>query len=271
MITSYGSDESDSDTVDENRSKNDPSSIIESKNKNSALKLRCSEKCSLPTSVMQSQLRTISQNTNQKYENKDDVEESIIESLNSKSTENTEMKYLKNQIKQQNNIQETNECSDKADSSTQLTKESTIKKSISKHNVDSDIDFRISLVPGYDEDSDIEEDSEIKQERKALFPIPQIEETVESVSSRKTIVEDDRTADSNDSDINNERKNVLEQDTEDILERLECKDDSSVKSEGDTQKGNKFVDNMHGRNKFFQRKKRIAFDGKCCLQLNGFM
>lgn len=255
MITSYGSDESDSDTTDDNQLKNNTSSIIESKNIDSVVKLRYNEKYSLPLPLMQSQL--ISQNTNHKYEEKDNVEESGRELLDLKSIEGTEMKYLKNQ---QNVAQRLNECVDKPNDNRFITKSIT-KKNNSKHNVNSDVDFRISLVPGYDEDSDVEE--EIKQEKKALFPIPQIDEITENVSSYKITLDDDQIVNNND-DINIERKNVLEQNNEDILEKLECRDDSGTKSEEDIQKGNKFIDNLH-RNKYFQRKKRIAFDGKNIL------
>ncbi|KAK9294969.1 hypothetical protein QLX08_010605 [Tetragonisca angustula] len=255
MITSYGSDESDSDTADENRSKNDTKESSSVKCANKTPKSRCSEKSSAPIPMMQPQLLPIAQNLNQMYESK---EESIIESADLKPAEDTETKYLKNQIKH-DTVQRA-DCTDKAKSDSRLTKESVPKKNSNKHSINSDVDFRISLVPGYDEDSDVEEESEEKQERKALFPIPQIEETPENVSSRKNTIDDDHVADSNDSEINSERKTVQEQDNEEILERLECKDDSTAKTEEDTQKGNKFVDNSHGRNKFFQRKKRIAFD-----------
>lgn len=261
MITSYGSDESDSDTADENRSKNDTKeSSVKSAIKTP--KSRCSEKSSAPIPVMQPQLVPISQNLNQIYESK---EETVIEPADSKPAEDTEIKYLKNQIKQDVVSQRT-DCTDKANSDSRLIKESVPKKTSNKHSINTDVDFRISLVPGYDEDSDVEEESEEKQERKALFPIPQIAETTENVSSRKNTIDDDHLADSNDSsEINSERKSVQEQDNEDVLERLESKDDSSAKTEEDTQKGNKFVDNLHGRNKFFQRKKRIAFDGRKIL------
>ncbi|XP_031368407.1 interaptin-like isoform X2 [Apis dorsata] len=252
MITSYGSDESDSDTTDDNLLKNNTSSIIESKNIDS-VKLKCNEKYSLSLPLMQSQL--ISQNINHKYEEKDNMEESVTELLDLKSIEGTEMKYLKNQIKQQNVVQRINECVDKLNDNRFIMKSIT-KKNNSKHNVNSDVDFRISLVPGYDEDSDVEE--EVKQEKKVLFPIPQIDEITENVSSYKSTL-DDQIVNNND-DINIERKNILEQNNEDILEKLECRDDSETKSEEDIQKGNKFIDNLHNRNKYFQRKKRIAFD-----------
>lgn len=257
MITSYGSDESDSDTTDDNLLKNNTSSIIESKNIDS-VKLKCNEKYSLSLPLMQSQL--ISQNINHKYEEKDNMEESVTELLDLKSIEGTEMKYLKNQIKQQNVVQRINECVDKLNDNRFIMKSIT-KKNNSKHNVNSDVDFRISLVPGYDEDSDVEE--EVKQEKKVLFPIPQIDEITENVSSYKSTL-DDQIVNNND-DINIERKNILEQNNEDVLEKLEYRDDSETKSEEDIQKGNKFIDNLHNRNKYFQRKKRIAFDGKNIL------
>ncbi|KOC64365.1 Formin-binding protein 4 [Habropoda laboriosa] len=258
MITSYGSDESDSDTADENQSKTEirSTSTTESKNTSSLLKSRSSEKLPLPTPVIQPQLPPDSQNSSQEYENKRTVEDITTESLDSKSTEDTEAKYLKSQVKHQSTVQKSSEeCSEKSNNDNRTT-----KKSNSKHNVESDIDFRISLVPGYDEDSDVEEESEVKQERRTLFPIPQTPETTENASSRKVVLDDNRTMDGNDSDINGEKRNAQEEDNGDVSERLEYKEESGTKSEEETQKGNKFLDNLHGRNKFFQRKKRIAFD-----------
>ncbi|CAL7942168.1 unnamed protein product [Xylocopa violacea] len=261
MITSYGSDESDSDTADENQPKNNATSVIEPKGINSVPKSRGNEKFPSPTPMLQPQLGTISHNSNKQYEDKTIAEETAIESVDSKVNENTDAKYLKSQVKQQNAIKDTEECADKTTNSSKTTKESVGKKSSSKYGIDSDIDFRVSLVPGYDEDSDAEEESEVKQEKKALFPIPQTDETVEIVPLQKTMPEDNRMTDSNDSnDVNAEKKNMQDQDNEDITERLEYRDESGAKPEEDSQKGNKFLDNLHGRNKFFQRKKRIAFD-----------
>ncbi|CAK9818615.1 Formin-binding protein 4 [Anthophora quadrimaculata] len=261
MITSFGSDESDSDTANENQSKIEVKSTSKNvltptlKNTSSSLKSRNKEKFLPPTPVIQPQLPPVSQSPIQEYKNKSIMEDVTTELLNSNSTEHTEAKYLKNQVKHQSIVQETEECGEKISNDNRTT-----KKTKSKHNVEPDVDFRISLVPGYDEDSDVEEESEVKQERKALFPIPQIPETTESASTYKAVFDDNRTMDSNDSDVNGERRNVQEQDNEDVSERLECRDESGAKSEEETQKGNKFLDNLHGRNKFFQRKKRIAFD-----------
>ncbi|XP_017893051.1 formin-binding protein 4-like [Ceratina calcarata] len=231
MITSYGSEESDSDT-DEGQSKNDASN--DSKGSRST---KSNEAFPSPAVVMQPLLPTVSQNPKQEHETKGIAEESRVES-DSKLVEDSEAKYLKNAV------QENNESVENYDGR-------TVK---SKLSVESDIDFRISLVPGYDEESDAEEESEVKQERKALFPIPQTEETVDVVVPRKMIT-DEKTRDSNDGDTDIEKRDAQEQNNEELAERLE----GESKIEEDVQKGNKFLDNLHGRSKF-QRKRRIAFD-----------
>ncbi|XP_076624014.1 uncharacterized protein LOC143343227 isoform X1 [Colletes latitarsis] len=267
MITSYGSDGSDSDAIDENRSKNEVSSVSvnESTKMSSMSKPKNIEIFSSSAPVTQLQLSATSQNPDKDYDNKDDDTKTEV-SLDSISTDEKETRYLKSQVI----LQESEECTGKAGSDNRITKESKVigtKKSSNKHNVNSDLDFRISLVPGYDEDSDAEEESEVKQERKALFPIPQTDATTESVSvsrrsiqTKHVILDDSQVMDNNDSDTNTEKKNVQEQDSESVLEGSECGEEPVLKPEEEGQKSNKFLDNFHGRNKYFQRKKRIAFD-----------
>lgn len=269
MITSYGSDESDSDIVDENHLKNEvhSMSVAESINTNSMTKSRSIELFSPSTPVTQPQLPATSQNPDKDYDNKDSIKDTKTEILlDSKLTEEKEAKYLKSQVI----LEESDECNANNDNqTTKDTKTTGTKNSGNKHNLNSDLDFRISLVPGYDEDSDVEEESEIKQERKALFPIPQTDITTECVSllrrtnqNKYTILDDSQVIDNNDNDINIEIKNIEEQDNEGVSEGAECGEELGTKQEGEGQKLNKFLDNLHGRNKYFQRKKRIAFDGK---------
>ncbi|XP_053989437.1 formin-binding protein 4-like isoform X1 [Hylaeus volcanicus] len=251
MITSYGSDESDSDTIDENHSKNrvPSASATESTNVSSMTKPKNVETYSPAAPATQLQLPTASQSSDKDYDDKDTAEGTKIEaSLNSKSIE--EAKYLK--------TQESEEYTSKASC------DNRAKKCSNKHNVNSDLDFRISLVPGYDEDSDVEEESEVKQERKALFPIPQTDVNTETASlsrrniqNKHSILDDGQAMDSNDSDSNVERKIVQQQDNESASEGVDCGEEPSVKPED---KLNKFLENLHGRSKCFQRKKRIAFD-----------
>ncbi|XP_076180129.1 uncharacterized protein LOC143153138 isoform X2 [Ptiloglossa arizonensis] len=267
MITSYGSDESDSDIVDENHLKNEvhSMSVAESINTNSMTKSRSIELFSPSTPVTQPQLPATSQNPDKDYDNKDSIKDTKTEILlDSKLTEEKEAKYLKSQVI----LEESDECNANNDNqTTKDTKTTGTKNSGNKHNLNSDLDFRISLVPGYDEDSDVEEESEIKQERKALFPIPQTDITTECVSllrrtnqNKYTILDDSQVIDNNDNDINIEIKNIEEQDNEGVSEGAECGEELGTKQEGEGQKLNKFLDNLHGRNKYFQRKKRIAFD-----------
>lgn len=267
MITSYGSDESDSDTPDENHSKNKAPSAPESTGTGSTVKAKNIETYPSTTPVIQPQLPTVPQNSAPDYENKDTVEYKKPEvSLDLKPTEDTETKYLKTQVKQ-SVTQETEE--NKTSNDNQTAKESFVKKNSNKHNTDVELDFRVSLVPGYDEDSDVEEESETKQERKALFPIPLTDNVKESIPpSSKTVLDESQTISSSvlinsaDNESSGERKNNQDQEDERVSEKPECKEEPAVKAEEDVQKTNKFLDNLSGRSKFFQRKKRIAFDGK---------
>lgn len=270
MITSYGSDESDSDTADENHSKNGTSSTpLNESNISLMTKSNNVEMFSAATPVVHPQILTTSQKTDQEYDNKTALENTKVEiTVNSKSSEEKETHYLKNPVK---SLQEFKEPAAKPSSDSRIVKESktaVAKKSSSKHNPKSDLDFRISLVPGYDEESDAEEESDAKHEKKALFPIPQTED-MESTSSthgtmqnKHIVIEDNQVTDSNDSDVDTEKNNTQELNNENISEKAECAEKSGAKSEEDVQKSNKFLDSFHGQNKFFQRKKRIAFDGK---------
>ncbi|XP_003701113.1 uncharacterized protein LOC100878735 isoform X2 [Megachile rotundata] len=257
MITSYGTEESDSDTEEENHSKTKSTSVAESTSASSTSKTKSTDTYPSSTSVIQPQLPMVSQTPGPDYENKEIVEYAKPEvSLDVKSAEDTETKYLKSQVKQQSATQESEECTS---SDNQVVKESFMKKSISKHNTEAELDFRISLVPGYDEDSDVEEESEAKQERKTLFPIPLTDSTKESTLDESQVLNTNTLLNSTE-ESNSERKNSHDQEDEQPSEKTESKEESTVKPDDDAQKSNKFLDNLSGRNKFFQRKKRIAFD-----------
>ncbi|XP_076684623.1 uncharacterized protein LOC143377340 isoform X2 [Andrena cerasifolii] len=259
MITSYGSDESDSDTADENHSKGEAVSVTEATSTSSVAKSKSVEAFPSSAPAMQPQLPTTSQNLDEECDSKSTVEDPEVS--DSKSTEEKEAKYLKSQP-----LPESEECGDKGGSDNRTVKEPKVavaKKSNSKHIPNCDLDFRVSLVPGYDEDSDVDEELEVKQEKKALFPIPQTEDTVEIVplrtmQSKHPALDNSRVTDSSDTDVNAERKN--EQENEGTSESAECGEEPAAKAEDDGQRTNKFLDNLHGRSKFFQRKKRIAFD-----------
>ena len=256
-----GADESDSDTADENHSKGEAAvSVTEATSTSSVMKSKSIEVFPSSAPVLQP---PTSQILDQECESKSIAEDAKADVSDPKSTEEKEAKYLKSQP-------ESEECGEKGGSDNRTVKESKVtvtKKSNSKHIPNCDLDFRVSLVPGYDEDSDVDEELEVKQEKKALFPIPQTEDTVETLptahratQSKHPALDNSRVTDSNDSDVNAERKN--EQENEGTTESTECSDEPAAKAEDDGQRTNKFLDNLHGRSKFFQRKKRIAFDGR---------
>ncbi|XP_031830345.1 uncharacterized protein LOC116426036 isoform X2 [Nomia melanderi] len=251
MITSYGSEESDSDSADENHSKSEapPTSTSESVSTNSTTKPK--DIFSSSTSTRHPQMLKASQNLDQDTE--EPVENSRTEVLDSKLVEEKDAKYSKNQV------QEPQECIERVATDSRTVRDcktAVANDGSSKSNPGSDFDFRVSLVPGYDEDSDPEEEPEVRQERKALFPIPQTENTMEGSSLKVHRVPDNGDS----SVVNSEKRNVQELENEVTSEKTESGEEVSSKPEDDGQKANKFLDNLHGRSKFFQRKKRIAFE-----------
>lgn len=253
MITSYGSEESDSDSADESHAKSEapPTSASEPVSTNSTTKPK--DIFSSSTSVRHPQILKTSQNLDQDTEAP--VENSRTEVLDSKSVEEKDAKYSKNQV------QEPEECIERVATDSRTVRDckaAVTNDGSSKSNTASDFDFKVSLVPGYDEDSDPEEEPEVRQERKALFPILQTENTVEA-SSLKAL----RVPDNGDSSVvSNDKRSAQELENEITSEKTENGEEVPSKPEDDGQKANKFLDNLHGRSKFFQRKKRIAFEGK---------
>ncbi|XP_033327519.2 uncharacterized protein LOC117221048 [Megalopta genalis] len=248
MITSYGSEESDSDTADEGQSKDEPvtGSTAEPLNPNLTATSKAEAFISTAT-VKHPQLLKASQALDQ--DSRDSSDNPKSDGSDAKSVEEKDAKYLKNQVK------EPEECVERlSDGRPAKDLKAGVTDGVNKSNPGADFDFRVSLVPGYDEDSDPEEEPEVRQERKALFPIPQTEESTDSATSRSH-----RIPESNDTDGNGDRRNVQEPDNE-VSEKGDSGEESVLKPEDDGQKANKFLDNLHGRSKFFQRKKRIAFD-----------
>ncbi|XP_078041939.1 uncharacterized protein LOC144472592 isoform X2 [Augochlora pura] len=248
MITSYGSEESDSDTADEGKSKDEAAtgSEVESLNAISTVASKV-EVFPSTTTVKHPQLLKVSQTLD--HDSRDSSDNPKADGLDTKTVEEKDAKYLKNQVK------ESDECVERlSDSRPVRDVKAGVADAVNKSNPGTDFDFRVSLVPGYDEDSDPEEEPEVRQERKALFPIPQTEESTDSTTSKSH-----RIPESNDSDGNGDRRNVQDLDNE-VSEKGDSGEESISKPEDDGQRANKFLDNLHGRSKFFQRKKRIAFD-----------
>ncbi|XP_076300616.1 uncharacterized protein LOC143218911 isoform X1 [Lasioglossum baleicum] len=244
MITSFGSEESDSDTADEGQSKDKASagSAVESVNVN----LTTKSKVELFSSSMPVKHPPILKGPSDQ-DSRDSSDNPKTEVLDTKIVEEKDVKYSKDMKYSKNQVKEPEEFIERP------VRECKAAANEVSGKGNTDFDFRVSLVPGYDEDSEPEEELEVRQERKALFPIPQTEESADNSLKVHRIPE------SNDGD-GNDRRNVQELDNEVVSEKTDSSEESVSRCDDDGQKTNKFLDNLHGRSKFFQRKKRIAFD-----------
>lgn len=130
-------------------------------------------------------------------------------------------------------------------------------KDITTHSTVPKLDLKVSLVPGYADDSDGEEEVRLKQEIKPLFPITQNEEYVNVTNSLKN---DASVKNSSNLQTSDQCSNSNEdaQETKNEHEKMEEKES---KTEEDKSKTNIFLEEMQVCGKAFQRKKRIAFDG----------
>lgn len=129
------------------------------------------------------------------------------------------------------------------------------------------LELNVSLVPGYGDDSDGEEEVKPKQEVKPLFPISQNEdEYTNPPSSFSTKGTHSGFAKGSDITQASDRCNVdgneddIEEKTK--LNREKTEEKESKADEEKTSKTNIFLEDMQQVcGKAFQRKKRIAFDG----------
>lgn len=131
------------------------------------------------------------------------------------------------------------------------------RKDINAHNTVPKLDLNVSLVPGYGDDSDGEEEVRPKQEIKPLFPIAQDEEYVNINSSKN--IRDAPTKNSSNVQASDQCSDSNE-DTQDTKNDHEKTEEKELKMDEDKSK-NIFLEDMQVCGKAFQRKKRIAFDG----------
>lgn len=242
MITSFGSDGSDSE--DENNvleKKKATQSISESGN-NTASYLKGSEvgPASRPTRA-QSCINNLSHSYKLDLTKSSNISDSTMQ-----PRQLDEDKIIEPDIKN-NIVQDEKEFS--ADNR---------NKKDNMHNIAPKLHFNVSLVPGYGDDSDGEEDIRPKQETKPLFPISQNEEyTTNSLKDIHGIISQNFTESSNQPNNNNVDNNEMKDD----YEKTECQES---KTDEDKSKTNIFLEDMQICGKAFQRKKRIAFDGIVC-------
>ncbi|KAL6438012.1 hypothetical protein ACFW04_004351 [Cataglyphis niger] len=119
------------------------------------------------------------------------------------------------------------------------------------------LDFKVSLVPGYGDDSDGEEEVKSKQEIKPLFPIAQDDEYIDVINSKISYgVSAKNVSNVQTSDQCNDNNG----DSQEIKNDDEKMQEKESKMDEDKSKTNIFLEDMQACGKAFQRKKRIAFD-----------
>lgn len=224
MITSFGSDGSDSE--DENNSSDEKKTLIRSESEIGPA--FCPPK-------MQS-----TKNSSRQYK----LDAANISNSTSQSEQPNENKIAGSESK--NNVAQ----GEKDLSTENKNRKDTIPK----------LDLNVSLVPGYGDDSDGEEEVRPKPEIKPLFPISQDEDayvnTTNSLQDVQGTFPKSSSSDMQDSDRCSD--NSGDRETKDDPEKMEEKE---PKTDGDKTKTNIFLEDMQMCGKAFQRKKRIAFDG----------
>ncbi|XP_039305043.1 formin-binding protein 4 isoform X2 [Solenopsis invicta] len=240
MITSFGSDGSDSE--DENNSSDEnkiPVPVSESGKSNPTPYAKSSEigPAFCPTGIQS-------------------PTKNLFHSYKSEST---------NISNSTNHPEQLDECkiteSDSKNSVVQSEKEFLMgnknRKDINALNTISKLDLNVSLVPGYGDDSDGEEEVRPKQEIKPLFPIAQSEEFISVTNSLKNA--HDSSAKNTGTVQASDQCNDSNEDTQEMKNDQE-KTEKESKTDEDKSKTNIFLEDMQVCGKAFQRKKRIAFD-----------
>ncbi|XP_011696542.1 PREDICTED: formin-binding protein 4-like isoform X2 [Wasmannia auropunctata] len=133
------------------------------------------------------------------------------------------------------------------------------KKDINSHSTVPKLDLNVSLVPGYGDDSDGEEEVRPKQEIKPLFPIVQNEEYVNVTNSLKN-THDALAKNSDNVQASDQCSDHSNEDTQEAKNDQEKTEEKESKVDEDKSKANIFLEDMQVCGKAFQRKKRIAFD-----------
>lgn len=241
MITSFGSDGSDSE--DENNSLDEKKvSTLPSESGNSNTAVPCPKGSEIGPAFCPTRMQLPTKNFSSSYKS-DPLD--ISNSTQSQSEQSDERKIIESDSKS-SIVQEK-----------EFSKSDKNRKDINVHNVIPKLDINVSLVPGYGDDSDGEEEVKPKQEIKPLFPIAQDEDHVISSlkNAHSAFVKNSSNLQATDQcDDNNE-------DTQEMKNDQEKTEEKESKTEEDKSKTNIFLEDMQMCGKAFQRKKRIAFDG----------
>lgn len=238
MITSFGSDGSDSE--DENNSSDEKkisTSLSELGNSNSVPYLKAGE---IGPAFCPTETQSPTKNLSHSYK----FDSTNISNCTNQSEQSDKCKITessnKNSIAQGEKISIGNKN----------------RKDINTQNAVPKLDFKVSLVPGYGDDSDGEEDVKPKQEIKPLFPIAQDDEYTDVINSSKmSHVSTKNSSNIQTCDQCNDNGDSQEMKNDEKTQEKDSKIDE------DKSKTNIFLEDMQMCGKAFQRKKRIAFDG----------
>lgn len=248
MITSFGSDGSDSeDEMNSSDEKKMPKqSLPESTNSTSVSYLKSAE---IGPAFCPRELQSPTRSLPRPY--KPDLSASSL----ANQTEQCEQRKI---IESDNKL-----CVGQGEKEFSLIENKNRKETNVQNTSVPKLDFKVSLVPGYGDDSDGEEEVRLpKQEVKPLFPISQDEEYT-SITKSSLNVHDAVTRDSSrdcnvqSGDQGNDSGGCDAQDVKNDQEKAE----KESKTDEEKAKTNIFLEDMQVCGKAFQRKKRIAFDG----------
>lgn len=243
MITSFGSDGSDSE--DENNYSDEKKglrSASESGNLNSTPYLKSNE---IGPAFCPIGMQSATRNLSRLYKS------DSVKAVNISNSTNLPEQAEESRITESDGNNST--LQGERESST----ENKNKKDINKHNAVPKLDINVSLVPGYGDDSDVEEEVKPKQEMKPLFPIAQDEDYVSTTNVLKDTAFTKGSSNLQGSDQSNNGNDDIRE-TKSDYEKTEEKES---KVDEDKSKTNIFLEDMQVCGKAFQRKKRIAFDG----------
>ncbi|XP_011864737.1 PREDICTED: formin-binding protein 4-like [Vollenhovia emeryi] len=134
------------------------------------------------------------------------------------------------------------------------------KKDVNTHDIVPKLDLNVSLVPGYGDDSDGEEEVRPKQEIKPLFPIVQNEEYVNVTNVTSSLKNTHDASAKNSGNVQVPDQCSDNEDTQETKNDHEKTEEKDSKTDEDKSKTNIFLEDMQVCGKAFQRKKRIAFD-----------
>lgn len=200
-----------------------------------------------------------------------------VSSINSESSNGTEediLRRLKNQAKLLQSMEKNTESNSRGGSPFETEhNKNKIQNESEKSQTQSEL--KVSLVPGYEDDSDNDEEIPPASEIKPLFPIVEYETDkptikiandgiVKKVETRQTETGCIRIFEYR--NVETEKTDTTDIETKELNKEIDNVDNSESESRinqpsQDIVKVNKFLENLETPTKAFQRKKRIAFDG----------